>query len=527
MKLDLELVNKIFHFDDKDKLNYLENKQDYCPLINLLNQDDNSKDYNGFKPKFIINQIVARHSHNIIETLVNNENINIFLKYSSLLDPIKYISNKYDEEKCFNLPNKNTNTLEKIDLPYNSAYVDAFFSYLSSILLKEHNFLNGINYYGSVIANQTDYKFNIYDDLEYLCQSKEFIKNINKKFKIDESLEETFKLSKPSLNISNENVELNNIIDLNTVEYQPAKKNSFVEISDNNILKIDDISRDKLDSVNDSNSDNESNIEVSSSEDDESVTSEESNEEPIYIYIKNFPVNTIFLEKCEDTLDEIMMNNNINDGEWEAIFMQIIMSLLTYQKTLYLTHNDLHTNNIMYINTEKKYLYYCYNNKSYRIPTFGKIWKIIDFGRAIYEINGIRIASDSFFENEDAYSQYNCEPFLNNKKPVIEPNYSFDLCRLGCSLYDFFIDNSEDEELDDIQKLVIEWCQDDNKKNILYKKNGDERYPDFKLYKMIARVVHNHTPEKQLEKPIFKQFLYNKKKIPKKELIISIDDMIS
>ena len=34
------------------------------------------------------------------------------------------------------------------------------------------------------------------------------------------------------------------------------------------------------------------------------------------------------------------------------------------------------------------------------------------------------------------------------------------------------------------------------KKNILYKKNGDERYPDFKLYKMIARTVHNHTPEK-------------------------------
>ena len=36
---------------------------------------------------------------------------------------------------------------------------------------------------------------------------------------------------------------------------------------------------------------------------------------------------------------------------------------------------------------------------------------------------------------------------------------------------------------------------DDNGKNILYKKNGEERYPNFKLYKMIARIVHNHTPE--------------------------------
>jgi DNA repair exonuclease SbcCD ATPase subunit len=34
----------------------------------------------------------------------------------------------------------------------------------------------------------------------------------------------------------------------------------------------------------------------------------------------------------------------------------------------------------------------------------------------------------------------------------------------------------------------------------LYKNNGEERYPDFKLYKMIARCVHKHTPHAQLER---------------------------
>ena len=527
MKLNLEYINDKFNFSDSDKLSHLENKQEYCPLINLLCKE-NIKDNNGLKPKSTIDQIIGRHSHNIIMTLANGKETPIFLKYCSILDPIKYISNKYDEDQCFKLPKKNIESFKKNDLPYNSAYVDSFFSYLSSILLKEHNFLNGIDYYGSIIANETDYKFNIYDDLDYLCQSKEFVKNINKKFQIDESLEETFKLSKTPLKISDEIVELDNIIDLNTISIEQSlnidSKISKDISNTNDSLEINDKD---TDSDKESNSDTELDLELSSSSDNESVTSEESNEEPIYIYIKNFPVNTIFLEKCEDTLDEIMMNNKIEDGEWEAIFMQIIMSLLIYQKTLHFTHNDLHTNNIMYINTERKYLYYYYKNKSYRIPTYGKIWKIIDFGRAIYEINGIRIASDSFFENEDAYSQYNCEPFLNAKKPIIEPNYSFDLCRLGCSLYDFFIDDQDDEDLDDIQKLVIEWCQDDNKKNILYKKNGDERYPDFKLYKMIARLVHNHTPEAQLEKPIFKQFLFNKKKIPKKETIISLDNMLT
>jgi hypothetical protein len=42
---------------------------------------------------------------------------------------------------------------------------------------------------------------------------------------------------------------------------------------------------------------------------------------------------------------------------------------------------------------------------------------------------------------------------------------------------------------------------DDKGKNILYTSDGEERYPNFKLYKMIARTVHNHTPENQLEYP--------------------------
>ena len=52
-----------------------------------------------------------------------------------------------------------------------------------------------------------------------------------------------------------------------------------------------------------------------------------------------------------------------------------------------------------------------------------------------------------------------------------------------------------------------------------------ERYPDFKLYKMIARTVHNHTPEKQLKKKYFNKFKISKKKINKNQKIINIDDI--
>ena len=101
------------------------------------------------------------------------------------------------------------------------------------------------------------------------------------------------------------------------------------------------------------------------------------------------------------------------------------------------------------------------------------------------------------------------------------------MCRFGCSLYDFFIEGDEEEKEmkhDLLDKLIIDWCTDDNGKNILYKNNGEERYPDFKLYKMIARTVHNHEPSKILSNNIFDKYLISKKKI-NSDNIINIDNL--
>ena len=163
----------------------------------------------------------------------------------------------------------------------------------------------------------------------------------------------------------------------------------------------------------------------------------------------------------------------------------------------------------MYCETDKKFLYYKVNHTYYKVPTFGKLFKIIDFGRAIYKFRGQLLCSDSYHPEGDAATQYNCEPYLNDKKPRLEPNMSFDLCRLGCALYDFLID----EEPTKIVQMMLNWVNDDKGRNILYKKNGDERYPDFKLYKMIARTVNKHVPIDVLSNAYFDKFI-----IPKKEI---------
>lgn len=254
-------------------------------------------------------------------------------------------------------------------------------------------------------------------------------------------------------------------------------------------------------------------------------------EEKIFLTIQKFPVQVICMENCESTLDDLIINTELSHDEWMSALMQIIMTLIAYQKLFSFTHNDLHTNNIMYIPTNKKYLYYLYKKKYYKVPTFGKIFKIIDFGRAIYKFDKKLFCSDSFQTGGDAVTQYNTEPYFNDKKPRLEPNFSFDLCRLACSIFDYIIDDMDSikniKSCDPIVKLIVEWCTDDNGMNVLYKNNGAERYPDFKLYKMIARCVHNHTPNAQLERPEFSKFSILKNGVSKGEIVINIDEFPS
>ena len=316
-----------------------------------------------------------------------------------------------------------------------------------------------------------------------------------------------------------------------------SSRSSYTSNSENQ-NQDDDVVDIEQDEGNESNNDKDNDDGSGNSEDDENDEGEvdddddddDDDEDELHASIKEFPVHVICMEKCDNTLDNLILNDDFeDDNQWFAAFMQIIMILITYQKVFSFTHNDLHTNNIMYCETKLKYVYYLYKNNYYKVPTFGRIFKIIDFGRSIYKFQNKVFCSDSFENKGDASSQYNTEPFFNDKKPRLDPNYSFDLCRLACSIFDYLVDDINDvknlKKCTPLVRLIVEWCLDDKGLNLLYKNNGTERYPDFKLYKMIARCVHNHTPQAQLERKEFKQFLTTKKDVSLNELI-NIDAMI-
>ena len=589
------------NFNNSDFLD-IENSQNYFPLYNtffsLNNANYNSINLNN---KYKLDVILEKINYNkflatITDICDNKYNKELFIKYSPIIDPVKYMIGKYennynilelpkfiDKDKDKDNENDNlestfieyANTYKKILDPNNSAYIDGFFSYLSSCLLNNFNFYNGLDYYGAFLGVKKNFKYNVTEDLEYLNDSDYFHKHKDTLFVFDnnEKIFNIFNKSKKNkkplvLNQSIDDLAIDDlaiddlVIDDAAIDDAAIDSISISELTINeeqHILSelhtdnleltyenLDILENNKKTSnsntntntgVNDTNSSDtcssrssntETNNSLHNSTEDDYESSEESfDSEEIFCSIDRLPVKMIVLECCENTLDDYIVNTKIKDNEWESIIMQILFTLITYQKVFDFTHNDLHTNNIVYVHTEKIYLYYKYNNTHYKVPTFGKIYKIIDFGRAIYKFKNNFICSDSYSESGDATSQYNCEPYLNKNKPIIGPNYSFDLCRLGCSLFDYFIDDLDDIKKlkSPIKKIMIEWVFDDNNKNILYKNNGSERYPDFKLYKMIARTVHKHTPQNVLQKPVFDNYKIAKKKINNVKEIFNIDEL--
>lgn len=561
--------DELFRDLENPNFTHLTDIQNYIPIYSgFFDLTSKNSRHLNFQTKYVPIHINEKLSHNKYDIIIQNcntwekSNKNVYCKFSPLIDPIKYTLGKYkdiSEETFYTLPSvdddtTNTNVLEKYRTIHNSAYVDALFSYCSSKLLDD-GFIHANDYYGMFLANQNKFRANIEDDLEYMVESQFFHNNKNKLFEVENAdemfMQRSFKYKKPL--VLKENITSAGLVDdfpldiIDTI-FEPIKYDNTSQMMnvthdlsaamvENMVYETElvvhninaESCKDDDDSVStcsssssiteegnrsDINQQTEDSCSDEEGEDEEEDGSCVSDDEAVVV-INKFPVLAIFTECCENTLDNYMMNNDISNNEWTSIMFQIVAILLNYQRKFQFTHNDLHSCNIVYENTSEQNLYYNIDNVNYKVPTHGHVFKIIDFGRSIFTLKGIRFCSDSFSKGEDADTQYNTEPYFNEDKPRIEPNYSFDLCRFGCSMYDFFIDDPADEEEEckqnPIARLVRDWCLDDNDKNILYKKSGEERYPEFKLYKMIARSVHNHTPEKQLARSLFKRFVVNTK----------------
>ena len=228
-----------------------------------------------------------------------------------------------------------------------------------------------------------------------------------------------------------------------------------------------------------------------------------------FLKLKDFPVNYCFMEKMDKTLDDLLDDYyDMSEEEWLSILFQITFGLAVSNKKYNFVHNDLHSSNIMFKKTKLKFIYFNVNGTFFKIPTFNKITKIIDFARSTLKFENEWIFSDVFSEDGEAEGQYTYPSnFKNLKKCEFKPNPSFDLVRLATTIIERLEEGSK------IYELVKKWCISDDGSNML------EKEDDFDLYIDIAHNCHNADPKSVLRDSVFNIFKINKNQIPKRNYI--------
>ena len=227
-----------------------------------------------------------------------------------------------------------------------------------------------------------------------------------------------------------------------------------------------------------------------------------------YIKCESMPVSLSLMEKLDSTLDDILDEEyNMKETEWFSIFFQVAFGLAVAQKYFSFVHNDLHSSNIMFKKTEVKFLYFQIESIYYKIPTYGKITKIIDFARGTFKFGDRWVFSDQFKEDNDAFGQYDYPVDGTLKNCEHKPNPSFDLVRLGTTVIQRL------DELDKVREFVEQITLDDNGTSLCYDEDN------FQLYIDIAHNCHNAVPIEVMKRPEFERFKINKNKILKGQYV--------
>ena len=512
---------------DKNECNNVIYKSKYF-ISELL--ENTTKNTESQDTPYIKRNFNAKIINNYTKKYINKE---IFIKVNPILDVVSYILDEYDTKNTL-FPNYISNyTSNYINNYNNTAYIDSFFSFIASKMVETGKAPCFPLFYGTCSALLDEYKYDITEEYSKIKYNNMFQKNLDNIFTIDEidiknsdseydsdseSNSSTETESLEELNkFTQHNINNNELINIDNIEDILNSNNEFDNIDNNYVGECragvvnENLTKENLigeNSIEETNLKSVLNIKsIDNSCDFSDII--DNNDTFKYCILNNFPTQLLFMEKLEYTLDELIENKeyNISTTEWKSILFQICFGLSIAQKHYKFVHNDLHSQNIMFVTTNDEYIFYEYNSKYFRIPTFGKIVKIIDYGRATFEFNKTIYFSSVFDDSGDAEGQYDYPENNSYDNCKHKPNYSFDLARLSTTIIEYF------EKNNCIYKLLKGWLIDK------YGKNLENHEDNFNLYIKIAKNITNAVPKKQLTKVIFKEFLITKNSINKKNYI--------
>lgn len=252
----------------------------------------------------------------------------------------------------------------------------------------------------------------------------------------------------------------------------------------------------------------------------------------IHVELAEMPVVLMWLARQENTMDMLLdvkeftpVTSAEHEAKWAAWLFQVVAACAQLQGLLTLTHNDLHTNNVLWSRTSLEYLVYKDSvGRAYKVPTYGYVFTIIDYGRAIFINNGHTVISSDYNDNHDACGMYNFGPIQDDEFPIVRPNKSFDLVRLACSLLRGLYPHNPDakekgavitkvgvwevrETESSLFNVLWTWLRTKSGESVLETESGDEKYPGFDLYITVAAECKDAVPADQIRKAIFQKFV--------------------
>jgi len=126
----------------------------------------------------------------------------------------------------------------------------------------------------------------------------------------------------------------------------------------------------------------------------------------IYLEYQNIPAFLLITETIQYDIDYLRAKNLVNYDLLLSLSFQLFSAISTMNSIFGIKHNDLHFGNIMINTTNDKFIYYKFNNIYYKVPTYGYIIKIIDWGRSTYAFNGCTGKNDIFKGIGECFEQY-------------------------------------------------------------------------------------------------------------------------
>ena len=232
----------------------LHNLQNYMPIYRRFFSlsDTNHNNINLNHRCHATSVQSGGNKNNVAAVFESDDKKRVFIKYSPLLDPIKYLSGKYDMAASDLLvlpsyanPEPCSVHQKKMNDPNNSSYVDSFFTYLTSQVLDTHGFVHGLEFYGSFLGNQDEFTVNVYDELEYFSTCDFFLKKRNELFRLDEMSCNLFdsnrrrhadtqsKLTKPNVKIGEDVLLVEDVLESSAIAFDelfvPAAMDSTMD----------------------------------------------------------------------------------------------------------------------------------------------------------------------------------------------------------------------------------------------------------------------------------------------------------